>query len=148
MAAGESVACEPRLFVGQVPATARDDDLWPIFNAFGNVRNLHLLKGSDGKPRGCAMVLYARWAQAEAASQALNGHSALIGGQSRPLVVHFANPRRSPQGPPEPGIAPRKLFVGQVQPSLSIEQACQPPARSCITSIIPFAVRCMSCGLS
>lgn len=115
MAAGESVACEPRLFVGQVPATARDDDLWPIFNNFGNVRNLHLLKGPDGKPRGCAMVLYARWSQAEAASQALNGHTAVIGGQSRPLVVHFANPRRSPQGPPEPGIAPRKLFVGQVQ---------------------------------
>ncbi|BDA45123.1 probable CUGBP Elav-like family member 2 [Coccomyxa sp. Obi] len=113
---GEPVASEPRLFVGQVPSDVREEDLWPLFTPFGTVRNLHLLKGSDGKPRGCAMVLFQRWSQAEAAAEALDGQLCLeTGGQRKPLVVHFANPRRAPPGQPaEPGIAPRKLFVGQV----------------------------------
>ena len=65
----------------------------------------------------CA-VLYTRWAQAEAAAEALDGAAALTGGQGRPLVVHFANPRKPPPGlPAEPGLAPRKLFVGQVPSS-------------------------------
>ncbi len=60
-------------------------------------------------------VLYTRWTQAEAAAEVLDGAAALTGGQGRPLVVHFANPRKPPPGlPAEPGLAPRKLFVGQV----------------------------------
>ena len=105
------------LVTPQVPAETTEQALWALFTPFGTVRNLHLLKGSDGKPRGCAMVLFQRWAQAEAAAEALDGAVALeSGGQSKPLVVHFANPRRAPPGQPaEPGIAPRKLFVGQVR---------------------------------
>lgn len=34
----------------------REEDLFSLFTPFGTVRNLHLLKGADGKPRGCAMV--------------------------------------------------------------------------------------------
>lgn len=59
------------------------------------------------------MVLFERWAEAEAAQEAHNGRTRLNG--SRPLVVSFANPKRiRPGEPPEPAIAPRKLFVGQV----------------------------------
>lgn len=61
-------------------------------------------------------VLYDRWAQAEAAAEALDGNPALTAGQGRPLVVHFANPRKPPPGQPaELGLAPKKLFVGQVR---------------------------------
>ena len=60
-------------------------------------------------------MLYQRWSQAEAAAEALNGKTGQLLGQTRPLVVHFANPRRNPSGPSEPGIAPRKLFIGQVR---------------------------------
>lgn len=41
---------------GQVPTMCREEDLFSLFTPFGTVRNLHLLKGADGKPRGCAMV--------------------------------------------------------------------------------------------
>lgn len=109
----------PPYVAAKVPSDVREEDLWPVFQPFGTVRNLHLLKGSDGKPRGCAMVLFQRWAHAEAAAEALDGQLVLeTGGQRKPLVVHFANPRRAPPGQPaEPGIAPRKLFVGQVRPA-------------------------------
>lgn len=60
-------------------------------------------------------MLYARWGHAEAAAEALDGTAALTAGQGRPLVVHFANPRKPPPGQPaELGLAPKKLFVGQV----------------------------------
>jgi len=38
-------------------------------------------------------------------------------GTGRPFVVHFANPRKATPGlPADPGLAPRKLFIGQVTP--------------------------------
>ena len=67
---------------------------------------------------GGPQVLFARWSQAEAAADSLDGVSLPQAGGAvgRPLVVHFANPRRAPPGQPaEPGVAPRKLFVGQAR---------------------------------
>jgi RNA recognition motif-containing protein len=150
----EPVASEPRLFVGQIANDISEEQLRELFSPFGQVnfflwdcwnagrgpvasveptyhgcvtqiRNLHILKGSDGKPRGCAMVLFSRWGEAERAMEGLNGRQNLWGGPqantSRPLVVHFANPRRSVPGQPqEHGIAPRKLFVGQASPFVSL----------------------------
>lgn len=74
-------------------------------------------------------VLYTRWGQAEAAAEALDGTAALTGGHGRPLVVHFANPRKPPPGlPAEPGLAPRKLFVGQARLSSNFHRASKPYA--------------------
>mmetsp|Transcript_16571 Transcript_16571/g.49593 ORF Transcript_16571/g.49593 Transcript_16571/m.49593 type:complete len:713 (+) Transcript_16571:175-2313(+) len=104
----QAVAAEPRLFVGQC-GDATADQLAALFGPFAarGLRALHLLR------KGCAMVLFERWAEAEAAQEAHNGRTRLNGG--RPLVVTFANPKRIRQGePPEPAIAPRKLFIGQV----------------------------------
>ena len=52
----DPVAAEPRLFVGQLPSDCTEEMLFNVFSPFGTVKNLHLLKGGDGKPRGCAMV--------------------------------------------------------------------------------------------
>lgn len=106
----------PRLFVGQVPTDKAEQDLYPLFAPYGTVEKITMVRGPEGKSRGCAMVQFKRWAEAEAAMDALNGTSPLEGGKGRPLVVHFANPRR-PVGnqATEPAIAPRKLFVGQVR---------------------------------
>lgn len=47
--------------------------------------------------------------------EAHDGRTRLHGPASRPLVVGFANPKKiRPGEPPEPAIAPRKLFIGQV----------------------------------
>ena len=121
MANAEPVASEPRLFVGQVPTDKTAEDLLPLFEGFGVIKNLHLVKGPDGKSRGCAMVLFDRWSSAEAAMEKHDGKTVLDGGKGRALVVHFANPRKAgPTGTaPEQGVAPKKIFVGQVVSALA-----------------------------
>ena len=105
----EPVASEPRIFVGQVPTDKTEEDLFQLFLPFGRIRNLHLIReGPEGKSRGCAMVLFDRWSEAEAAIEAHDGKTVLDG---RTLVVKVASPRRQPS---ETGIAPKKLFIGQV----------------------------------
>lgn len=125
MANAEPVASEPRLFVGQVPTDKTAEDLIPLFESFGVIKNLHLVKGPDGKSRGCAMVLFDRWSSAEAAMEKHDGKTVLDGGKGRALVVHFANPRKAgPTGmAPEQGVAPKKIFVGQVL--LSADSSCK-----------------------
>ena len=143
-------ALSDRLSAGQIPSGIREEQLWGLFSPYGVIRNLHLLKGFDSKPRGCAMVLFARWSQAESAAEALNGKTGQLLGQTRPLVVHFANPRRSPQGPPEPGIAPRKLFVGQVSgalPALTHMPVFRDPtACACAASVCLWSQRGLGCS--
>lgn len=64
-----------------------------------------------------AQVQFKRWADAERAMHSVNGTTPLDSGKGRPLVCHFANPRRAAAGSQtsESAIAPRKLFVGQVR---------------------------------
>ena len=59
-------------------------------------------------------MLYAKWREAEAAVESEQGKSSL--GGNKPLVVKFADPpKRGSAGAPVVGIAPKKLFVGQVR---------------------------------
>lgn len=101
--------------MGQIPTDKTEEDLTPLFSPFGEIEKLTLVCTPEGKSRGCAMVQFRRWADAERASSAINGTTTLEGGRGRALVVHFANPRRLVgSGAAEPAITPRKLFVGQI----------------------------------
>ncbi len=110
-----AVASEPRLFVGQVPPTYKDTDLRPLFAPYGTIKQIHIMSGHDGRSKGCAMVTFERWADAEAAIESHSGKTVLPGGTNRPLTVSFAHPKRVASGAvqADPGIAPKKLFVGQ-----------------------------------
>lgn len=110
-----AVASEPRLFVGQVPSTYKAAELRPVFEPHGTIKEIHVVSGPDGRSRGCAMITYERWTEAEAAINALNGKTVLPGGTNRPLTVSFAHPKRASSGAVQQdmGIAPKKLFVGQ-----------------------------------
>jgi RNA recognition motif-containing protein len=105
------VAPEPKLFVGQIPFEVTTPDVQTLFSRYGTVKSALVISGSDGRSKGCAMVLFDTWGQAEAAQLALNGTTAL-GGQ-KAMVVKFADPPKRGDGPVI-GIAQRKLFVGQV----------------------------------
>ena len=101
--------------MGQIPTDKTEEDLIPLFSPFGEIEKLTLVCTPEGKSRGCAMVQFRRWSDAERAAAAINGTTTMEGGRGRALVVHFANPRRLVgSGAAEPAITPRKLFVGQI----------------------------------
>eukprot|EP00122_Pirum_gemmata_P012144 Pgem_evm1s11274 len=66
-----------KLFVGQIPKTFTEDDLVKVFAEHGEVVEKTILKGKDGKQKGCAFVTYQNKAQAEAAINALHEKTTL-----------------------------------------------------------------------
>jgi len=78
-----------RLFVGQVPATAKEEDLRPIFAPYGEITEIFLLRKDAGEHRGCAFVTYRDAESADAAIAAThNTHT--LHGASRPIQVSHA----------------------------------------------------------
>ncbi|WIA44417.1 hypothetical protein OEZ86_007184 [Tetradesmus obliquus] len=62
-----------RLFVGWVPKLFTEQDLLPLFQKYGDVRDIIILKDKvSSQPRGCAFVSYATKEEAEAAIHALD----------------------------------------------------------------------------
>lgn len=104
------VCGEPKIFIGQIPLECTQEDVLNLFRTFGTVKSASLMTHMDGRSKGCAMVLYEKWAEAEAAMEACNGNACL--GGDRALVVNFADPPK--RGGGVPPIAPKTLFVGQV----------------------------------
>ncbi len=76
-----------KLFVGQVPFEATEQDLWHMFAPFGDILELAVLR-SGGMSKGCAFLTYATKQQALHATSALHGQHV---GASKRLVVKFAD---------------------------------------------------------
>mmetsp|Transcript_21884 Transcript_21884/g.74382 ORF Transcript_21884/g.74382 Transcript_21884/m.74382 type:complete len:293 (-) Transcript_21884:1246-2124(-) len=93
---GRGRPADHKLFVGQVPFEASEGDLQPLFDRLGEVDDLYVLRGDDGRSKGCAFVVYKNPQDAEVAIAELNEVATLPGmGRSRPMVVRFASaPRR------------------------------------------------------
>ena len=120
------VCGEPKIFVGQLPTNATEENVMLAFSTYGHIEQMTVPKKPDGKPRGFAMLRYKLWAHAEAAIDSENGKFSL--GGDRPLVVKFADPPKvTKDGSPGSGITPKKLFVGQVR------CPCLPPRDGCPT---------------
>lgn len=53
------------IFALQIPITATAEDLLPLFAPFAarGLRALNIIKEPDGRSKGCAMVLFERWAE-------------------------------------------------------------------------------------
>jgi RNA recognition motif-containing protein len=112
----ESVHPEPKLFVGQVPADTTEPAMRALFEPHGAIKALSVPRnGNTNQSRRFAMVTFEKWAAAERAVQATHQSKAL--GGDNPLVVRFADPPKPAAGSGEviKGIAPKKLFVGQVR---------------------------------
>jgi len=82
-----------RIYVGNLPFSATEDDIRQLFEAHGAVHSVHIVTDRDtGRPRGFGFVEMDD-ADAESAIGALDGVS--LGGRN--LQVNEARPR--PEGP-------------------------------------------------
>jgi len=81
---------ENKLFVGMLPRNVAETTIRELFDPFGEITGVYLIRSNDGIKKGCAFVKYAQRESAIAAIDALNEKLTLEGVQ-RPLIVKFAD---------------------------------------------------------
>lgn len=101
-----------KLFVGQIPRQWGDEQLRPIFEQFGEVYELAVLRDRyRGTSRGCAFVTFCTRASAMGCIDALHDQRTLPG-MSHPMQVKPADGKEDVR---------RKLFVGMIPRTISDE---------------------------
>lgn len=85
-----------KLFVGQVPAVATEDLLLPLFQPYGNLLEIKIMRDQQGRSKGCAWVRYETQQQAQAAIEALH-EKHVIPPQTNVLQVRYAAPSSRPR---------------------------------------------------
>jgi cold-inducible RNA-binding protein len=94
-AACSEVYVSKRLYVGNLPYSATEDELRNLFSQYGEVDRVDVATDREtGRARGFAFVDMANDAGANAAIQSLNGYTM----DGRPLKVDEARPRPEPEG--------------------------------------------------
>lgn len=84
---------ENKLFVGMLPKTFTEQELKDLFSPYGELKEVHIIRGSEGGPKGCAFVKFVQRDSAIAAMDDLN--ETIPNGATRPLVVKFADSKKS-----------------------------------------------------
>ncbi|XP_043724669.1 flowering time control protein FCA-like isoform X2 [Telopea speciosissima] len=98
-----------KLYVGAVPRTATEEDIRPLFEKYGNVIEVALIKDRrTGQQHGCCFIKYATSEEADRAIRALHNQYTLPGGIG-PIQVKYADGERE-----RLGAAEYKLFVGSL----------------------------------
>jgi len=102
-----------KLFVGQIPKTLEEDGVREVFQEFGEIIEIVILRDRrSGIHQGCCFVKYGSVAAAQAAIQALHNQRSLPPLRN-PLQVRFAD-SGSNTGERGQSNAENKLFVGGV----------------------------------
>lgn len=96
----------PKMFVGQIPHAMRDADLKKVFEEFGRVYEMSILREKvSNESKGCCFVQYYSKKESERAREALHNKRVLPPNQY-PLQVKIADM--------SPNRKERKIFVGML----------------------------------
>eukprot|EP00923_Selenidium_pygospionis_P048491 GHVN01083426.1.p1 GENE.GHVN01083426.1~~GHVN01083426.1.p1 ORF type:complete len:617 (-),score=83.45 GHVN01083426.1:1821-3671(-) len=86
---------QAKLFVGSLPPSAGDADIRAVFECFGQVDEVFLMRDDQRKSKGCAFVKFAFKEQSFHAIAMLNGKFT-VPGSNRAIEVRFAESRKAP----------------------------------------------------
>lgn len=82
-----------KLFVGQVPAVCTEQLLLPLFQPYGTILEIKIMRDQQGRSKGCAWVRYETQSMAQQAIDALH-EKHTIPPQTNALRVQFALQRQ------------------------------------------------------
>lgn len=83
-----------KLFVGMLPKTTNEDEVRSIFQAYGAIEEVHVLRDkASSESKGCGFVKFEMRSAALAAIEALNGIYHMHG-SPQPIVVKFAENKK------------------------------------------------------
>lgn len=80
---------DAKLFVGSLPKNITEDDIRNIFNRYGNITDIYIMKNNNGVSKRCAFVNYPFKEQGIFAIQNLNGKMPIENAE-KPIEVRFA----------------------------------------------------------
>ena len=92
-----SSACYPppfhlgyKLFVGALPYSVCEGDLFPLFGQFGEILELHIQRDYLGRSKGCAWLRYSTVDECDSAIDALHNNY-FLGSMNRPMQLTYAS---------------------------------------------------------
>lgn len=87
---------ENKLFVGMLSKKAGENEVRELFQPFGEIREIYMIRNPDGSSK-CAAFL--RYVQREAAIHAIDSlhNNIVMDGSGRPLIVRFADSKQQRQ---------------------------------------------------
>jgi RNA recognition motif-containing protein len=86
-----------KLFVGQVPAVCSEEMLFPVFQPYGEIAEIKIMRDAQNRSKGCAWVRYKTQAEAQRAIEALHEKHA-IPPQTNMLQVRYAQVKPRQEG--------------------------------------------------
>ncbi len=81
---------ENKVFVGMLPRDVSEEMVTNVFQAYGDISGVFVIRSTDGYRKGCAFVKYLKRSDAMAAIGELNG-KIVFPGSDRPLIVKIAD---------------------------------------------------------
>jgi len=87
---GLDIMTEFKLFIGMLPRTVTEEAMRAVFQPYGKINEIVVLREPDGSSRGCGFVKYDRREDAINAINACNGQM-FFQSQTNPLTVKFAD---------------------------------------------------------
>jgi RNA recognition motif-containing protein len=79
-----------KLFVGALPYSVCEADLFPLFSQFGDILELHIQRDWLGRSKGCAWLRYSSIDECDAAIDALHNNY-FLGSMNRPMQLTYAS---------------------------------------------------------
>jgi RNA recognition motif-containing protein len=79
-----------KLFVGALPYSVCEGDLFPLFSQFGEILELHIQRDWLGRSKGCAWLRYSSKEECDAAIEALHNNY-FLGSMNRPMQLTYAS---------------------------------------------------------
>eukprot|EP00906_Rhabdomonas_costata_P029932 RCo042277 len=98
------MAAPVKLFVGQIPSAADEQQVKAVFEAFGKVAEVYVMRDkATGISKGAAFVTFHSREEADLAIATLHDRHTMPP-QTRPLQVRYANPPSAGAAPSAPGL--------------------------------------------